>query len=285
MGIDLSLLEKLTPEQAGSVQFDSGLLVKDFDIETFRQSILDGQVGVVTKDSFGVTVSRDTVNILSDLNNVHFDYKEGLVTTKITASVTFTLAAMSINDLAMAIGAATVSGDKITVKYGIDAADFRNLALILPLADGGFVIAEIPMGFNTGGLSISTSKAAVGGLSCTVTGFRSLADSTIEPINLYRLAASGSTLAAVTVASAAGTASGTTKLTISGYTKPSGAKWVYKTGTTAPAVVYGQVPDYTWTEWDGTSDITAATGRKITVAAVGDNGAIASGNTTVTAKA
>lgn len=285
MGIDLSKLEKMTPEQAGSVQFDSGLLVKNFDITDFRQSALDGQVGIVTKDSFGVTVTRDTVNILSDLNNVHFDYLEGLVTTKVTTQITFTLASMSITDLATAIGSATIDGDKITVRYDIVEEDFKNLALILPLADGGYVIALIQKGYSTGGLSISTSKASVGGLSCTITGYKSLADNTIEPIEIYRIANPNATLGTITVASAAGTASGTTKLTISGYTKPVGASYVYKTGTTAPTVTYGSMPDYTWTVWDGTSDITAETGKKITVAAVGENGALASGNTTVTAKA
>lgn len=280
--IDLSLLEKMTVEQAGSVQFDSGLLVKNFDINTFRQSILDGQIGVVTKDSFSVSVNRDIVNILSELNNVHFDYLEGLVTTKVTAQVSFTLAAMSINDLAMALGAATITGDVVTVKYGIENADFRNVALIMPVADGGFVIAELPKSFNTGGLNISTSKAAVGGLSCTMTGYKSLADNTIEPIILYRIAASGSVLAPITVASAAGTTTGTTKLTLTGYTLPTGASYVYKIGTTAPTIAYGQMPDYTWTSWNGTSDITAETGKKITVVAVGENGAIASGNATVT---
>ncbi|MBQ6040961.1 MAG: hypothetical protein IJL32_09340 [Oscillospiraceae bacterium] len=284
MGIDLTKLEKITPEQAGSVQFDSGLLVKNFNIEDFRQSLLDGQVGVVTKDSFGVNVNRETINILSDLNNVHFDYMEGLVTTKVTTQITFTLASMSITDLAMALGSATIDGDKITIKYEIAAADFQNLALILPLADGGYVIALIPKGYSTGGLSISTSKAAVGGLSCTVTGYKSLADNTIEPIELYRIANPDASLGSITVASAAGTTSGTTKLTITNYTKPAGATYVYKTASgTAPSVTYGQMPDYTWTEWDGTSDITAETGKKITVAAVGQNGALASGNATVTA--
>lgn len=284
MGIDLSKLEKMTPEQAGSVQFDSGLLVKNFDITTFRSSLLTGVVGVVTKDSFSVNVTRDTVNILSDLNNVHFDYAEGLVTTKITAQITFTLAAMSITDLAMALGAATVDGDTITVKYEIAGSDFKNIALIMPVADGGYVIAEIPLALNTGGLSISTGKASVGGLSCTVTGFRSLADQTIEPIILYRIAAAGSTLGSITVSSAAGTNIGDTKLTLSDYTLPAGASYVYKVATgTAPAVTYGQMPDYTWTEWDGTSDITAETGKKITVASVGENGALASGSATVTA--
>lgn len=285
MSIDLTKLEYLTADQIDDVQFDTGIFVKDFDIEAFRESIMEGQVSRVTKDSFSISVQRDTVNVLSDLNGVHFDYLEGIVTTKITASVSFTLASMSKEDLAMALGGATIDGDTITVKYALDAADFQNVALILPILDGGFVVAELPKALSTGGLSISTSKAAVGGLSCTMTGFKSLADNTIEPIVLYRITPAGS-LGEITVASAAGTASGTTKLTLSGYTPAQGESYVYKVGTTttAPTIAYHAMPDYTWTAWDGTSDITAQTGKKIAVASVSSNGAVAYGSATVTAK-
>lgn len=285
MAIDLSQLEYLTVDQIDDLQFDTGVFVKNFDIDSFRESILSGQVARVTKDSFSASVQRDTVNVLSDLNGVHFDYLEGLVTTKITASVSFTLASMSAEDLAMALGAANIDNDVVTVKFAIEDSDFLNVALILPILDGGYVIAELPKAFSTGGLSISTSKAAVGGLSCTMTGFKSLADKTIQPINLYRLSPAGGQLDSITVTSAAGTASGTTKLTISDYTKPAGAQYVYKTASgTAPTIGYRQTPDFTWTAWDGSADITAATGQKITVAAVNQDGAIASGSATVTAR-
>lgn len=90
----------------------------------------------------------------------------------------------------------------------------------------------------------------------------------------------------ITVESAAGTAVGDTALTLSEYTPGSGESYVYKVATgTAPAIAYGEIPDYSWTPWDGSSDITAATGTKITVASVDANGrAVAAGSATVTAK-
>lgn len=92
-------------------------------------------------------------------------------------------------------------------------------------------------------------------------------------------------LAELTVQSSAGTAVGDTAITVSGYTLKAGEKYKYKVATgTAPAVVSGQDLS-SWTTWDGTSDITAATGKKITVAVVdASNFAVAAGNTTVTAK-
>ena len=90
----------------------------------------------------------------------------------------------------------------------------------------------------------------------------------------------------ITVVSAAGTAAGDTALTLSEYTPGSGESYVYKVATgTAPAIAYGAIPDYSWTPWNGSSDITAATGTKITVASVDANGrAVAAGSATVTAK-
>ena len=90
----------------------------------------------------------------------------------------------------------------------------------------------------------------------------------------------------ITVTSAAGTASGDTKITVSGYTPGSGESYVYKVGDTEPAVRFGEIPDYTWTAWNGSADITAATGKKITIVSVNADGkAVAAGSATVTAKA
>ena len=55
---------------------------------------------------------------------------------------------------------------------------------------------------------------------------------------------------------------------------------------TAPAIDFGAVPDYTWAAWDGTADITATNGNKITVVSINAAGeAVAAGNTTVVAHA
>lgn len=88
----------------------------------------------------------------------------------------------------------------------------------------------------------------------------------------------------LTVTSEAGTASGDTKITV---TESAGAgnSFVYKVGTAAETVVFGQNLS-TWTALTSGSDITAATGKKITVAEVDANGkAVKAGNATVTAHA
>lgn len=101
------------------------------------------------------------------------------------------------------------------------------------------------------------------------------------------LAVPAGSMGTITVQSAAGTAAGDTALTLSGYTPGTGESYLYKvTDTVAASMNYGQVPDFTWTAWNGSSDITAATGKKITVISVNAYGqTVAQGSADVVAKA
>lgn len=91
------------------------------------------------------------------------------------------------------------------------------------------------------------------------------------------------TLGSITVTSEAGTASGDTKITLSGYSPSTGEKYVYKFGaSTAPSVSYGQKLGSTWTEMTSPAQLTPGSNGKITVASVDANGrAQAAGNADV----
>lgn len=85
----------------------------------------------------------------------------------------------------------------------------------------------------------------------------------------------------LTVTSAAGTASGTTKITVTP-AKASDSVYKYKVADEAQEVTFGQNVK-TWSAWDGTSDITAASGKTITVVeADADYKAVGSGAASVT---
>lgn len=91
-------------------------------------------------------------------------------------------------------------------------------------------------------------------------------------------------LAALTVNSIAGTNVGDTKVSVSGYTKASTDLYKYKVADAAQTVHAGDNLS-SWTTWDGSADITAATDKKITMAVTDAAGyALAAGSATVTAK-
>ena len=109
---------------------------------------------------------------------------------------------------------------------------------------------------------------------------------TASPV-VYRPAIFQKDLVALTVVSAAGASSGKTALTVTGRTLKSGEAYVYKThATAAPVVKLGDDLSSGWTSWDGSADITATTGHKITVAVKDKNSkAVAAGSTDVTSHA
>lgn len=99
-----------------------------------------------------------------------------------------------------------------------------------------------------------------------------------------KLEAGASQLGTLTVASAAGTATGDTKITIT-EPKGDGNSYKYKVSDEVVPVTYGQSVR-NWTAWDGASDITAATGTIITVVECdAEYHAVKAGSKAVTAKA
>ena len=99
-----------------------------------------------------------------------------------------------------------------------------------------------------------------------------------------KLEAGASQLGTLTVASAAGTAAGDTKITITEL-KGDGNSYKYKIADEAVEVTYKQSVR-NWSVWDGVSDITAATGTTITIVECdAEYLALKAGSQTVTAKA
>ena len=92
------------------------------------------------------------------------------------------------------------------------------------------------------------------------------------------------TLGTLTVTSAAGTATGDTKITVNPAKENANNVYKYKVGASETAVTYGQNLR-NWTTWDGRADIKAAAGQKITVVECdGTYKALNAGSASVTAK-
>lgn len=105
-----------------------------------------------------------------------------------------------------------------------------------------------------------------------------------ERIDGIVVGAISTTLGALTVASAAGKTSGTTKLTVTPAKSGAGNVYKYKVGDSAATVAAGDDVSG-WDTWDGTSDVTATNGKTITVVEADTLGtATAAGSATVTAK-
>lgn len=93
--------------------------------------------------------------------------------------------------------------------------------------------------------------------------------------------ADGSSLAALTVTSVYGGASGKTTLTVSGYTLGAGESYVYKAASgAAPTATFGAILGEGWTALTNGATVSITNNYKVTVAAVNAGGAcVAAGDT------
>lgn len=186
-------------------------------------------------------------------------------------------------DVFCASGRITETAGHRTVKIGGLSHASNKLWLfrfVHPDAQYGDVRITI-VGTNTGGFTLAYKKDESGNLDLEVTAQPSDDEGTLilydEQILGDAVKASG-----LTVSSAAGTASGTTALTVTPAPAGGNTYRIYR-GAATPAV--GEVLAG-WTAWTSPAPVTAATGDILTVAEVDGGGrAVKAGIVTVTAKA
>lgn len=289
MEMDITRWSVIPESEFLSMEFDSGMIVKNFNPATFvtpsPSDILCVTTGNITHN-FNIT----RVNLATDVNNIHIEPKELEVATGYEKpTIGFTALNCTPALLQFLTGHADADNDNanhIVPRMLVKAEDFQNLALIMMLVGGGFAAISLSNALSTGGISLTTQKAGKGTFQCTITGYGTIGNQSKIPVDYYSTAANAGGLASIVVSSAAGSTTGTTAITCT-YTGGDDESYVYKIGeSAAPTISYYEKPDYTWTAWDGESDIAATNGYKITVVSVTSGGyAVAAGSATVVANA
>lgn len=183
--------EIITKEQAKSTLYDYGCIVKNFNPATWTNPV-EGTGAFITTNTITITHNTTYENLGTDINGIHVNYKELEIATGVEAStMTFTALGFSVNDLKTYIGAATVSGNKVSTTLSISDEDFQNIAWVGHKIDGGWVACVMPYALSTGGLNITAQKNQKGQASITLTGFRSIENKQQSEIECYVKASSG----------------------------------------------------------------------------------------------
>ena len=293
-----------TPLRSGTFKkliLNAGALLHNFDpssyatVETLKAALATA-LADPTKN-LGATRGGGTFNVAREMRQVEADgvrYRfvgDTFVDSADAYIATTLLELGSPEVMQRSLGTATVttSGAKTLMKMRTRIADedyLQNLCWVGDIADGGLAVIHLLNAINTTDLTITFTDKGEATLPVEFHAFQStVEDYDYAPFELIYIA-QNDLLASMTVNSAQGTNSGATKLTISGYTPGSGESYVYKAADgTAPAVEYGDVPDYTWAAWNGSADLTITNGYKVTVASINsESKVVAAGSATVVAK-
>ena len=305
------LTSAIRAEGMKNLQLNAGVMLINFDYSDIADAdalkaavadkIVNGEVGVdhlgMTRGGGSFTITREVRS--PEIDGRRFAYKGDKFVDSMDGFLSTTLLEVvpAVVNKVMSTSSVATSGYKKTVSFHTaidpDTDYIPHICWVGDIADGRYVLIEIDNAFNTSDFVYTYADKNEGTLPVEYHAHQGdVLDYDELPYRIvYFDKDDQSTLASLTVASAAGTNVGGTALTVTtSATIPSNYKTVYKVGTSgqAPTITYGEHPDYTWTEWDGTSEIavgTSANGKKATVAYLTNNGkAIAAGNATLAVK-
>lgn len=269
------------------IAFGSGMLCESFDVETFvASSPICG-----TSGGFTLEATRSYIDIGAGIDNMPENTMENkrIETTKYGFNTTAVSAGPEM--IKTALGAADIEElsngvIKITPRPDIKSGDFKNLWWIVDYSDintgekAGFMAFHYRNTFTTSGLSLKSTNKDKATFDLKFEAHYSIENINDEPFTAYMFKG-GNKITPLVVTSAPGETSGTTTITVSPE-KAAGNKYYYKiNAVTAPNVQPGDDVS-SWNEWNGTSDITATDGYKITVVEADSSGkAVKSGNTII----
>lgn len=173
---------------AKNVVVDSGILVRNFDIENPVKPA-DADIICATTGDFTITDTVDTENFFEDVNGVIGRPKEGQQITGRTNELGLTCLEVTAATLKLALGAADVGEDGgVHTRGYFKAADFQSLAWLADMVDEEKLFAVVMENtVSTGGLSMTATKASKGQISLTLGAFTTLAAPDEMPMAYYIL--------------------------------------------------------------------------------------------------
>lgn len=178
--------DKVSPDFANTIQINAGTLLNAFDVSN-PVEFDDSAIICATSGDFSFTCQTQTDDFFADVNNVPDGTKEGMRITGHDCSLSVTALDITPEMLAMALGAADVSGGTVTPRRQFVNADFKTVYWAGNMIDPEklFVIKlENAIG---GGISFTSTKNGKGGLSLELTAHPSIANIEIVPMEFYVL--------------------------------------------------------------------------------------------------
>lgn len=297
------LTSPIRQETFENLQLNAGIFIKNFDyssiadadaLKTAIASAITSGTNILGATRGGGSFVATRTSRTPEVDGMRYDFVGGDFVDKVDARLNTTLIEVTPKSICACLGNATytTSGKKTTIKMhtAVQAADYlTNLCWIGDISDGRLVLICLYNALNTADFNMTFTDKGEGTLAAEFHARQAgVLDYDYAPFEIVYFETSGD-MGSLTVTSAAGTNVGETALSTT-YELTSGQKFVYKVGnaSTAPSIGYHEEPDYTWTQWDGTSALNvgaASNGYKATVAVINSsNKAIKSGNVVMTVK-
>ena len=168
------------------MQLDAGVLLKKFTPDTPTEPA-DEDIICATTGGINISCVPTYSDMGEDVDNCPNNMMELKHLDGWDCKVSFTSIGTSPESIKLALGAADVAGDKITLRRDLKQTDFADLWWVGDRADGGMVAAHIKNALSTGGLTLQTTKNGKGQVSIELTGHVSIDAQTTMPMEFYSI--------------------------------------------------------------------------------------------------
>lgn len=256
---------RIPADTFSQIQTDAGILLYKFD-PAHPEDV--SEEDIICPTTGGITAAAEPTysDMGEDVDNCPANLLELKHLDSWNCHIDFTSLGTTPKSIRLALGAADVDTENpthIIPRNSLKTSDAANIWWVGDRADGGFVAVCLKRALSTSGFSLQTTKSGKGNTSVTLTGHVSVATQNEVPMEFYSI---GPTLGKLTVKSEEGSTTGMTKLSVTEKLNP-GNKFVYKLGTAAESVEYGDDLKE-WKDLIIGGDINAETNTHGTVAEV-----------------
>ena len=175
---------KVSQDTFKEIQLEAGLILNQFD-PSGTADVEDSHIVCATTGGIEIACKPQYVDYAEDIDNLPSGVIEFKEIDSYDCSISFTALNASAEVIKLALGAADVSGNKITPRFDMTKNDTKDIWWVGERADGGFVACCLKNAMSTDGLTLKTSKNGKGQLSCTLTGHVSIEAQDVVPMEFY----------------------------------------------------------------------------------------------------
>jgi hypothetical protein len=255
----MSVVMKITQDAFESMVNDSGMLLKTFNPNN-PVTPQDSEILTTTTGGITLNVDREITDLSDDVNNAHGTFKQYQVGKQHKPTIQFTAIEMTPEIIAMGLGSADITDNKVTPRAKIYNSDFQDVWWVCKTLGDKLLVLHAMNTLSTGGFQFTTNKDAKGTLGLTLSAFADIAQQDVEPLEFYLIDAD---VPSISLASTTLTLhSNDSPYTLRAEVVPSDAEITWIVGSTDVCTVTGT--------WNGCKITPVAAGRtavtgKITV--------------------
>lgn len=184
---------KIPTDTFKNLQLNAGVLLKSFDVDT--QTLAADSIIGATSGGVSFKAVPSFIDFGEDIDNCPKNVKELKKLDAWEAKMSGTFASVSKSLAKTLVGAADLSGAKVTPRNDLAAADFADLWWVGDYSEvnedgtstgrAGFIAIHLLNSLSTGGFSIQSSDKGKGQFEFEFTGHYSMEDQDKVPFEVY----------------------------------------------------------------------------------------------------